>query len=340
VSLEGTLETIALPDVLALLSVTGKTGELRVEAGGRVGSVWFDAGKVAGYEVGTTNTPVDALFALLRLQEGSFKFYTGTQAINPIGPADVAPMLEEAEGRLMQWPAIASTVPSLLSGLNLYEAVDDTIMLRPDQWKLVVSVGGGRPVGEVLDLRGLGEFEGCKAIKELVELHLVQISGDEAPLPPEASLSAAAVRHPVPEPPAANGYVVDNDQWQEPGAPAGAGEPPSLASLISTGYAPEEEPGAGYAPDAGGMAVAGQYAYAPEGAYAAGPEQVAFGPEGGPLPAEMGGREVPEVWREEPQAVEPHAGEPTAAEPEQPEEPVREPVNRGLLLKFLGSARN
>ena len=43
-SLEGTLETIALPDVLALLSVTAKTGELRIESGGGVGSVWFDAG--------------------------------------------------------------------------------------------------------------------------------------------------------------------------------------------------------------------------------------------------------------------------------------------------------
>ena len=45
-SLEGTLETIALPDVLALLSVTTKTGELRVESGEGGGSVWLDTGRV------------------------------------------------------------------------------------------------------------------------------------------------------------------------------------------------------------------------------------------------------------------------------------------------------
>ena len=45
-SLEGTLETIALPDVLALLSVTAKTGELRVESDEAAGSVWLDAGRV------------------------------------------------------------------------------------------------------------------------------------------------------------------------------------------------------------------------------------------------------------------------------------------------------
>ena len=69
-SLEGTLETIALPDVLALLSVTTKTGELRVESSGDGGSVWLDAGRVAGYDVGSQKSPVDALFALLRLTEG------------------------------------------------------------------------------------------------------------------------------------------------------------------------------------------------------------------------------------------------------------------------------
>ena len=118
-SLEGTLETIALPDVLALLSVTAKTGELRIESRGGVGSVWFDAGRLAGFDVGAHTTAVDSLFGLLRLDEGHFKFYTGTSPLHAVEPQEVAPALEEAESRLVQWAGIVAAVPSMYSQLSL-----------------------------------------------------------------------------------------------------------------------------------------------------------------------------------------------------------------------------
>ena len=48
-------------------------------------------------------------------------------------------------------------------------------MLRPDQWQLVATIGGGHTVAAVLDARGLAEFDGCRAVKELVDLRLVQV---------------------------------------------------------------------------------------------------------------------------------------------------------------------
>jgi hypothetical protein len=279
VSLEGTLETIALPDVLALLSVTAKTGELRIEAGGGVGSVWFDTGRLAGYEVGHHRSAVDALFALVRLREGSFKFHTGTQPTNATDPLDVAPLLEEAENRLAEWPGIAAVVPSLYCELKLQGTVDGTVMLRPDQWQLVVTIGDGRPVSEVLSARGLGEYEGCKAVKELVDIHLVQVSEGEAPASePEASLGVPAV-------PTAD-----------------------LSEASATSGAPlqwhREEP---------------------------------QGPEEADDEAEVA--DLSEVW-EEPPVEAPVAEVEAEAEPEEPAPAPGEPVNRGLLLKFLGSARN
>ncbi|MGH9106134.1 MAG: DUF4388 domain-containing protein, partial [Acidimicrobiales bacterium] len=175
-SLEGTLETIALPDVLALLSVTAKTGELRVDTGGGVGSVWFDGGRLAGFDVGGQRTAVDALFGLLRLEEGSFKFHAGTEPVNPMEPEEVAPLMEQAEDRLNQWSAIAAAVPSVSCGLSLEASVEGTVVLKPAQWDLVTAIGGGRSVSEVLELRGLGEFEGCKAVKELLDMHLVRVA--------------------------------------------------------------------------------------------------------------------------------------------------------------------
>lgn len=272
-SLEGTLETIALPDVLALLSVTGKTGELRVESGGGVGSVWLDAGRVAGYDVGNQRSAVDALFALLRLRDGSFKFHTGTDPRNWLEPEEVAPLMEEAEERLLQWPAICAVVPSLSSTLQLEDSVESDVTLAPGQWGLVAQIGGGHSVAEVLGARGLGEFDGCKAVKELVDIGLVKVDYAEAAAEPLV-LSPATVDF---APPADDADGVDDNVPPAPDFP--------LESITANGWSDSEL------------------------------------------------TDLSEVWNDETGQVE------SAPVDEGPVE-AGHPVNRGLLLKFLGSARS
>ena len=270
-SLEGTLETIALPDVLALLSVTGKTGELRVESNGSVGSVWLDAGRVAGYDVGNQRSAVDALFALLRLKEGSFKFHGGTEPVNPLEPEEVAPVMEEAEERLLQWPGIAAVVPSLSSELGLQESIETDVALSPDQWRLIALIGPGRNVADVLDGRGLGEFDGCKAVKELVDMGLVQV----VPFDVEPEPVMLTPAPPTPE------Y---NDESTDPGY-----EPDIVPNVE-----PTDEP-VGWSE------------------------------------AEL--TSLSQVWNDE-------TGEAESAPAEDDTVEAGQPVNRGLLLKFLGSARS
>jgi Domain of unknown function (DUF4388) len=274
VSLEGTLSTIALPDVLALLSVTSKTGELRVESDGGVGRVWLDAGRIAGFDVGNQRSAVDALFALLRLPEGNFKFHTGTDPLNAIEPEEVNPLLEEADERLQEWPAIAAIVPSLSAELSLESSATEDVLLTPHEWRLVSSVPG-RTVEDVLTLMSLSEFDGCKAIKGLVERHLMKVdafgAGPQLPvLNPLSDLDAAPAEPPLVEPTGLE--VPAHDE-----------------------------------------------------------ELVQWGGTNGTDVARLG--ELPEVWNDEPGDVE------TAVAEDEPAE-TGQPVNRGLLLKFLGSARS
>jgi Domain of unknown function (DUF4388) len=291
VSLEGTLETIALPDVLALLSVTAKTGELRIESGGGVGSVWFDAGLLSGFDVGSHSTAVDALFALLRLKEGHFKFHTGTDIVNAMSPHDVVPVLEEAESRLMQWPAIAAAIPSLYSYLELLGSVDGTVMLRPDQWQLVATIAGGRDVGQILQVRRLGEFDGCRALKELIDMRLVWVSSTAAA--PEEELEPEPVVH-----------IATPDL--------------SEAAHEASDWGPVDEVDAVDEVDEVDEVDAV-------------PEVVADYVEVADLS---------EVWNDETGEVERRVvGEETVLDDPEPPS-VADPVNRGLLLKFLGSARN
>jgi hypothetical protein len=268
VSLEGTFETISLPDVLALLSVTTKTGELRVESDVAVGRIWLDAGRVAGFDVGNQRSAVDALFALLRWQEGSFKFHTDTEPLNPVEPQEVAPLMEEAEERLLQWPDISAVVPSLSSTLDLEGSVTEDVILSPDQWALVALIGGGRSVAEVLDGRDLGEFDGCKAVKELVDAGLVQVDRADTSDEPEMLAPDPAAEDTVP--------------GQDDAAPL-----PEFTDqdVMSNGWTEHEL------------------------------------------------TSLSQVWNDE-------TGEAESAPADEDEPESGQPVNRGLLLKFLGSARS
>ena len=182
-SLEGSLQTVALPEVLHLLSDTSKTGELLVRGDRGEGRLWFAGGRLTGFSVGRTEQPADALFDLLRTGEGRFSF--DSDAARPddareVGGDDgeeVRPVLEVAEARLAEWTDIVKVVPSLEHLVKLAdEAPADGVSLDAAQWTLVVAIGEGRSVQEVLDRASLPEFEGCRSLKDLVDGSLATVS--------------------------------------------------------------------------------------------------------------------------------------------------------------------
>ncbi|MHB1535821.1 MAG: DUF4388 domain-containing protein, partial [Acidimicrobiales bacterium] len=185
-SLEGSLHTIALPEVLSLLARTSKTGELRIDGDRARGRLWFEGGRLSGYDVGHTHTPVDALFDLLRVGEGTFDFESDSRPDNGIDATEVelTTVVEEAERRLGEWSAIVETVPSLAHRLALVDSAGtEVVRLSPPQWTLVVAVGDGHSVGETLERLELGEFEGCQAVKELIDAGLAAVESPPADEP-------------------------------------------------------------------------------------------------------------------------------------------------------------
>ncbi|HEY3810618.1 MAG TPA: DUF4388 domain-containing protein, partial [Acidimicrobiales bacterium] len=196
-SLEGSLETVALPEVLHLLADTSKSGELRVHGPRAEGRLWFDGGQLSGFEAGRCEQAVDALFELLRIDTGEFAFEAGAgvpdHAHRPGSPehpwsavAAIQPVLEAAQARLVEWGEIVAVVPSLTHEIYLRKHVSDGVVLEPAQWSLVVTIGEGRPVQDVLDRLSLPEFDGCKAVKQLVDSTLVEV------IDPVAAAEAAA----------------------------------------------------------------------------------------------------------------------------------------------------
>ena len=187
-ALQGTLDTFALPDVLRLLASTKKTGRLVISGTRGNGSVWVDGGAVVGTEAtggGPHADAVSVLFELLRFEgDGSFTFEAGTTASAPSTPRPVEPLLVDAERRLTEWREIEAVVPSMDAWVSLVtELKAEEITVTADRWMRIVAIGSGTSVGGVARMLQLGELDVCRGVKELVELGLVEIGPAPASAP-------------------------------------------------------------------------------------------------------------------------------------------------------------
>ncbi|HUR48353.1 MAG TPA: DUF4388 domain-containing protein [Acidimicrobiales bacterium] len=224
-SLQGTLDTFGLQDVLSLLSSTKKKGELQVRGPGFAGSVWMDEGKLVGAEVPRCPTLVDAVFELLRLPQGDFSFQGDSPVRGPMTAQSVGDVLSDAEDRLIEWRDIAIHIPSVHVKLQLVPASPSSqVVLDPDQWRLVVAAGHGVTLAELAEFMDMGEFQICRTAKFLVENGLATaepVAPPAVPAPPapapvqDAPVQEAPKTQPEPSP----------AQAEQPAAPTPAPEP-------------------------------------------------------------------------------------------------------------------
>jgi hypothetical protein len=238
-SLQGTLDTFALPDVLRLLASTAKTGRLHVEGDRASGDVWLDAGHVvaAHADVSGPGAPlVETTFELLRCADGAFAFDADMTTSDAGAPAEVAPLLEESERLLAEWRDIEAVVPSMQAWVHMAaELGQPKAWVTADQWRLLVAIGGGSRVAALADTLGLRELPVCRAVKDLVEAGLATVDGAEreAAVQPEAAAVEQRVPRAVRRPKAA--AVPSPDAMDELAALAEASkvDAPELARQLS-----------------------------------------------------------------------------------------------------------
>jgi hypothetical protein len=346
VALQGTLETFALPDVLRLLASTHKTGRLRLTGGTGSGALWLDGGEiVAGEASGAplAHGATDVLFELLRFKEGEFAFEDDQTAADPGEPAGVEDALGAAEAMLEEWKSIEAVVPSLDGWVSLRaELPGDEITIDADRWRQLVALGGGTTVRHLGEELGLGELPVSRTVKELVELGLVDVGEAPAaatPVPSHALDEAASIEAepvaPVHEPPV---LTVVGDAPAEPAGGSGGGsgggvggehdvfdpnglviEEPTYSSLEGTTSSFEAAP-AGEGGGGGGGGGEDDLADAAEIA-----------------------RQLANLSPKAAKAVAAAAKATTTEEREAALAEVddtEDPINRGLLLKFLGSVNS
>jgi len=160
----------------------------------------------------------EVLFALLRLETGSFTFEDDVAADTdaPAEPMELA--LSAAELMLAEWREIESVVPSMDVWVSLRRNLDGPdVMVDAERWRGIAAIGSGTAVVGVARKLDLHEVAVCRLVKELIELGLAELTDPVEQIDPE----------PAPEPIA--------ELEPEPFTPIEFGDDPALDPLLSAG---------------------------------------------------------------------------------------------------------
>ncbi len=192
--LQGSLENFDLSDVLGLLSSTSKSGRLRLTGDRGTGSLWLEDGALVNGIIGVrTDAPLEEMvFELMRFTAGDFSFSADERPVQAGEPQEVVTVVQGATSRLEEWRSIESVVPSLahiVRPVNELPSEEMTITRR--DWEVLLAAGPGASVGSVCTALELGEIDGSREVKLLVDRGLLVVSEPVNAQVIERSLAAA-----------------------------------------------------------------------------------------------------------------------------------------------------
>ncbi len=249
--LQGTFETLALPELLGLLASARKSGALRLEAGPVSGVIHLEDGHCRAVETSeqlgqVQDGPalltrlVDVCFAVTRQENGAFRFASDEPAPwRSEEPAELSDALVEVDRLLKQWREILNVIPSLDCRPRLLEAMQvDEIVVDRDRWALLVGIDGRRSVHDLVHRADRPVIDVCHWLLELIEAGAVGVLDPAAAAPPAAA--------PAPPAPAPTAPVAPAPPAAAPAAPPAPSAPPvapasngNAAQPATNGSAPQ-----------------------------------------------------------------------------------------------------
>jgi hypothetical protein len=201
---QGSLAELHLPDIIQLVSVSGKTGVFHLTDGAQRGNIWLHEGRIVHAETEDLSGE-EAVYALAIWRAGEFRFEAGVVAPRQTIQKSNTNLLMEAARRLDEWRVLSKKIPSveLVPEFVIQENREGQINLNTMEWLLLSKIDGHRSVREIAAAAGMGVFDAAKLLYGLVATNLIRLREKEAPPGTERPRPAAAPpRTPSPSRPA------------------------------------------------------------------------------------------------------------------------------------------
>ena len=179
-TLQGSLSELQLADVLQVLAVGNKTGQLHLSDGQAQGSIFLSAGRIVHAQTAELSGE-DAAYALADWTRGEFRFEPGTQAPQTSIEASYTSVLMEAARRSDEWRVIQQQIPSTdhVPEFVVPENPGESqaqINLNTREWQLLSKINGNRSIKEIASASGMATFDAAKLLYGLVSTGLLRVN--------------------------------------------------------------------------------------------------------------------------------------------------------------------
>jgi hypothetical protein len=213
---QGSLAELHLPDIIQLISVSGKTGVFHLTDGQLKGQIYLIDGKIVHAELDDV-AGEEAVYTLAIWSQGDFRFDPGVATEHRTISKSNTNLLMEAARRLDEWRVLSKKVPSpdMIPEFVVQEGRDGQINLNTSEWLILSKIDGNRSVKSIASAAGLTVFDAAKILYGLIATGLIRLREAAAPARAAAKPAAAAAR---PAPP--------------PAAPAPSAPPPAATPNV------------------------------------------------------------------------------------------------------------
>jgi uncharacterized protein DUF4388 len=204
---QGSLTELHLPDIIQLVSVSGKSGVFHLTQGAQKGEIFLHDGKIVHAQLGDT-AGEEAVYALAIWSEGDFQFEPGIATEHRTIAKSNTNLLMEAARRLDEWRVLAKKIPSTdhVAEFVVQEHREGQISLNTSEWLILSKIDGRRSIKQVAAASGLSVFDVSKILFGLIATSLIRLRDpgpQAAPNRPAAAAAAAkaaatAGAHPAP----------------------------------------------------------------------------------------------------------------------------------------------
>ena len=187
---QGSLAELHLPDIIQLISVSGKTGVFHLTDGALKGRIYLNDGKIVHAELEDTSGE-EAVYALAIWSQGDFRFEPGIATDQRTITKSNTNLLMEAARRLDEWRVLSKKVPSvdMVPEFVVQDSREGQINLNTSEWLILSKIDGTRSVKSIAQSAGLSVFDVAKILYGLVATSLIRLKNA-----PEGGRPAAAKR--------------------------------------------------------------------------------------------------------------------------------------------------
>ena len=173
---QGSLAELHLPDIIQLISVSGKTGVFHLSDGPLTGKIYLHEGKIVHAQLDDA-LGEEAVYALAIWSQGEFRFEPGIATEHRTITKSNTNLLMEAARRLDEWRVLSKKIPStdMIPEFVVQENRDGQINLNTSEWLILSKIDGQRSIKAIAAAGGLSVFDAAKILYGLIATALIRL---------------------------------------------------------------------------------------------------------------------------------------------------------------------